>query len=119
MKSSGPLLLSGLLWLAAAITQAQETESFDVVVIGAGLSGLAAARKLLNAGKSVRILEARDRVGGRVENQALKNGGVTELGAAFVGPTQDRVIALADELGIDTFLEYDTGDNLAFGKSYV
>ncbi|EME89234.1 uncharacterized protein MYCFIDRAFT_149830 [Pseudocercospora fijiensis CIRAD86] len=109
-----PLLLSGLLCLTAPIARAQQTESFDVVVIGAGLSGLSAARKLLDAGKSVRIVEARSRVGGRVENQPLKNGGVTELGAAFVGPTQDRVLALANELGIETFLEYDTGHNLAF-----
>ncbi|KXT11827.1 hypothetical protein AC579_6079 [Pseudocercospora musae] len=107
-------LLSSFPCLTIPIARAQETRGFDVVVIGAGLSGLAAARKLLDAGKSVRIVEARNRVGGRVENQALKNGGVTELGAAFVGPTQDRVLALADELGIETFLEHDTGDNLAF-----
>lgn len=58
------------------------------------------------------ILEARDRVGGRVENFKLRNGGVTELGAAFVGPTQDHVLALADELGLKVFKEYDYGDNL-------
>lgn len=92
----------------------QDTAEYDVVVIGAGLSGLAAARKLLDAGKSVRVIEARDRVGGRVQNQRLENGGVTELGAAFVGPTQDRVLALADELGIETFKEYNEGNNLAF-----
>lgn len=77
----------------------------DVAIVGAGLSGLSAARALLDGGKTVTILEARNRVGGRVLNKKLKNGGVTELGAAFVGPTQDRVLALADELGLKTFKE--------------
>jgi monoamine oxidase len=65
-------------------------ESVDVVIVGAGLSGLTAARDLLAGGKSVLVLEARDRVGGKVLNRPLKNGGVTEVGAEFVGPTQDR-----------------------------
>lgn len=87
-------------------------QEVDVAIIGAGLSGLAAGRALQQAGKKIMILEARDRVGGRVENFKLRNGGVTELGAAFVGPTQDHVLALAHDLGLKVFKEYDYGDNL-------
>lgn len=106
----GVLICYSLIELA--LGQANST-TFDVLVIGAGLSGLAAARKLIESGKKVAILEGRDRVGGRVQNQKLRNGGVTELGAAFVGPTQDRVLALADELGLETFPTYNEGSNVA------
>lgn len=84
-------------------------ESVDVVVVGAGLSGLTAARDLLAAGKSVKVLEARDRVGGKVYNQRLKNGGVTEVGAEFVGPTQDKVLQMIADLGLTTFRTYNQG----------
>jgi len=79
------------------------TDHVDVAIVGAGLSGLSAAKDLIAAGKSVIVLEARDRVGGRVFNAKLPNGGVTEVGAEFVGPTQDRVLALAENLGLSTF----------------
>ena len=84
----------------------------DVAIVGAGLSGLAAARDLIAGGKSVIVLEARDRVGGRVLNAKLPNGGVTEVGAEFIGPTQDRVIALANSLGLTTYDTYNNGSNV-------
>lgn len=87
-------------------------ESVDVAVIGAGLAGLTAAQHLLDAGKSVIVLEARNRVGGKVYNQPLKNGGVTEVGAEFVGPTQDAVLALIKELGLETFDTYNQGKSV-------
>lgn len=90
-----------------------KTSQVDVVVVGAGLSGLAAAKTLIEGGKKVAVVEARDRVGGRVLNKQLQNGGVTELGAAFVGPTQDDALALIEELGLETLDEYNTGSNLA------
>jgi monoamine oxidase len=86
----------------------------DVVVIGAGLAGLTAARDLVAAGKSVVVLEARDRVGGRVLNVDLGTGVITEGGAEFIGPTQDRIAALAKDVGVDTFPTYNTGDNVYF-----
>ena len=83
----------------------------DVVVIGAGLAGLTAARELVRAGFDTVVLEGRDRVGGRT-NTALLAGVPVDLGASFVGPTQDAVLALAAELGCPTTPTYCEGANL-------
>ena len=87
-------------------------EHVDVVVVGAGLAGLTAARRLTQAGRTVAVLEARERVGGRTLNHTFANGAIVELGGQWVGPTQDRVLALLAELGIATFPTFDRGDNL-------
>jgi monoamine oxidase len=84
----------------------------DVVVIGAGLAGLTAARRLQEAGHSVAVLEARDRVGGRTMNHRLDDGLITEGGGQWVGPGQDRVLALIEELGLETHPTYCRGRNL-------
>jgi monoamine oxidase len=86
----------------------------DVAVVGAGLAGLAAARRLVAAGRSVVVLEARDRVGGRTLNQPLGEGKVVEMGGQWIGPTQDRMYELASELGIHTFPSRTEGDELFF-----
>lgn len=78
-------------------------ESVDVVIVGAGFAGLVCARALVAKGVSVRLLEARPRVGGRVFTERLPDGTWLDLGGQWVGPTQDRVLALARELGVPTF----------------
>ena len=64
------------------------------------------------AGKSVIVLEGGDRVGGRVWNHELDGGVISERGGTFVGPTQDHVLGLIDELGLKTFPTYDDGSNV-------
>ncbi|HXG27669.1 MAG TPA: flavin monoamine oxidase family protein [Nevskiales bacterium] len=83
--------------------------STDVIVIGAGLAGLSAARALARAGRSVRILEARERVGGRTCTIAARDGTPVDVGGQWVGPTQDRVLALLRELGIETYPQFHAG----------
>jgi monoamine oxidase len=83
----------------------------DVVVIGAGFAGLAAARALVASGVEALVLEARDRVGGRVLNAEIGDGKVVEVGGEWIGPTQDRLAALAAELEIETFPTHIDGEN--------
>jgi monoamine oxidase len=90
----------------------QQTRDADLVVIGAGLAGLSAARAAAAAGASVVIVEARDRVGGRTLNEEIGDGQVVEVGGQWIGPTQDRLAALARELGVDTFPTYGEGENV-------
>jgi monoamine oxidase len=75
----------------------------DVVVIGAGLAGLAAARRLVASGHEVTVVEARDRVGGRTEGLVLEDGTPLELGGQWVGEGHTRMHELIGELGLSTF----------------
>lgn len=82
----------------------------DVVIVGAGLSGLTAARRLAAQGvRKVVVLEARSRVGGRTLNQPVAGGGIAEAGGQWIGPTQDAILGLVDELGIARFPTYREG----------
>ncbi|HEY5835063.1 flavin monoamine oxidase family protein [Streptomyces sp.] len=87
---------------------------FDAIVVGAGFAGLTAARDLAAAGKQVLVLEARNRVGGRVHDVTLDNGGHVEAGAQFTGPTQTHLQALATSLGVETFQGYNAGDGVYY-----
>jgi monoamine oxidase len=93
-------------------TRSKGAREADVAVVGAGLAGLAAARELEAAGRSVEVLEARDRVGGRVLNEPIGDGKVVEVGGQWVGPTQDRMLALARSVDVETFATHHEGDHL-------
>ncbi|MGO1545338.1 MAG: flavin monoamine oxidase family protein [Gulosibacter sp.] len=83
----------------------------DVVVIGAGPAGLTAARRLVEAGKSVAVLEARDRVGGRTWSDTI-DGAFFEIGGQWVSPDQTAIASLAQELGLELFDRYREGDSV-------
>ena len=86
-------------------------ERTDVLVVGGGVAGLTAGRRLQEAGRSVVVLEARDRVGGRTLNDEI--AGVTvEVGGQWVGPTQHRINALIDELGLHRHATHHQGDGV-------
>ena len=86
----------------------------DICVVGAGLTGLTAARALQAAGHSVHVMESDDRVGGRIWTAEAADGTPLNLGATFIGPGQDKIAALARELGVATYATYNTGDNVLF-----
>jgi monoamine oxidase len=87
---------------------AEATRDVDVVVVGAGLAGLSAARALVAAGAATAVLEARERVGGRTLSRAAGRG-VFDLGAQYVGAHQARLRRLARELGVETTPTPHTG----------
>lgn len=93
----------------------------DVAIVGAGFAGLAAARALGAAGLRVQVLEARERVGGRVVAAEIGDGRIVELGGQFVGPGQPRLLALADELDVARFPTWNRGRSLVLvdGRRYT
>ena len=90
----------------------------DVIVIGGGISGLSAARLLTAQGLDVVVLEARDRVGGRTHTVRDPTFKYTDLGGAYVGPTQRHVIRLARELGLQFYKIRDTPRHIVSFKRF-
>ena len=84
----------------------------DVCVVGAGYAGLTAARRLTQGGTSVVVLEARDRVGGRVWTQTRADGSPVDRGGGWLAPYHDRAFALAGEVGVRTYKTYVKGAHL-------
>jgi monoamine oxidase len=85
-----------------------------VVVVGAGFAGLVTARELKKQGVSAIVAEARDRVGGRVHTIRLEDGTAIDVGGQWTGPGQDRIRALADEMGVRSFPTWPEGSHVSY-----
>jgi monoamine oxidase len=99
---------------AEAKTATPKARSADVIVIGAGLAGLAAAHDVVAGGRSAILLEARKRVGGRTLNQPIGGGKVIEIGGQWIGPTQDALAKVAADVGVKTYKTYNDGNNVYY-----
>ena len=88
----------------------------DVVIIGAGASGLTAATELKKAGLTVAVLEARDRVGGRLWTDDV-DGAMLEIGGQWVSPDQDALKSTLAELGLETYPRYREGENVYLNEA--
>lgn len=82
----------------------------DFCVIGGGFAGLTAALRLKQMGRSVALLEARDRLGGRTFTEMRADGAWIDRGGAWIGPGQDRIQALMTEFGVPSYKQYTDGE---------
>jgi monoamine oxidase len=95
---------------------ARDRTIYDVLVVGAGLAGLTAAKKIHDSGRNVLVLEARNRVGGHTFDIPIGDGAVVEMGGEWTGPGQSNLQALASQLGVKSFESYSNGNNLYYRK---
>ncbi|KAA1394320.1 flavin monoamine oxidase family protein [Aeromicrobium ginsengisoli] len=89
-------------------------QEVDVLVVGAGATGLSAAYALQRAGRSVLVLESRERVGGRLWTDEV-DGVDLEIGGQWVSPDQDALLAMLGELGLETFERHREGESIYVG----
>src|SRR4051812_10258309 len=89
-----------------------ETIAVDVCVVGAGYAGLTAARRLQQNGRTVAVLEARERVGGRIWTEKLRDGTPVDRGGAWLAPKHDAMFGLAHEFGVTTYKTHVAGAHL-------
>lgn len=92
----------------------------DICVVGAGFAGLTAALRLKQAGRSVALLEARDRTGGRTFTVDGPEGSFIDRGGAWIGPGQDAIKGLMTEYGVASYKQYVDGEAMMVvdGKHY-
>lgn len=92
-------------------SSSDEPVKVDVVVVGGGFSGMAAAYEIQKAGLSSVVLEAKEKIGGRSRSHKLKDGpGIVELGACWINnETQPQVFSLVEEFGLTTVVQPTTG----------
>ena len=88
----------------------------DVVIVGAGLSGLMTARLLQESGLQVQVLEARQAVGGRLQSTLTTTGSVVDLGGQWGGATHHRLAALVEDLGLERYPSHYAGDGVLFWR---
>ena len=94
------------------MSDAATARSTQVAIVGAGFAGLSAALDLASRGTDCIVLEARDRVGGRVLNHDIGGGKVVEVGGQWVGPTQHALLDMAARMGVETFPTHTNGENV-------
>ena len=81
---------------------ALEASAGHIIILGAGMAGLAAARVLAEAGRQVLVLEARDRVGGRIFTELTASGALVEHGAEFIHGRPSELWSLIEEAGLES-----------------
>lgn len=96
---------------------------YDVIIVGAGLSGTSAGYFLTKRVKNLKILfiEAKDRVGGRTQTISLKSANGTsrwDIGGQWCGESQKNLLALLNELNVETYRQYDTGKKMLESNGY-
>ena len=89
-------------------------DEYDAVIVGGGIGGVAAARRLLEAGKRVCLLEAQDRWGGRTKlaRSSAVPGVTVDVGGQWVGPSHTRLLELLRTLGLPLVRQYGRGADL-------